>query len=135
MNQPNWITQEETLAFHAMLIANFGGSDGVRDEDKLLASLNRPKQQLHYEERSIIELAATYACGIVKSHPFIDGNKRTGLMVCQLFLESNGYRFEASEEETALQIIALADCQLNDDELTQWLEANCSKKLRSKDVT
>jgi death-on-curing protein len=58
----------------------------------------------------------------------MDGNKRTGLMTCQLFLESNGYRFEASEEEAALQIIALADCRLSDDQLAQWLEANCSKK-------
>jgi death-on-curing protein len=128
MNEPLWITQEETLAFHSMLIANFGGSDGIRDEGKLQASLNRPKQQFHYEERSLIELAATYASGIVKSHPFIDGNKRTGLMVCQLFVETNGYRFEASEEEAALQILALADDRLRDTELTVWLEANCSKR-------
>jgi death-on-curing protein len=128
MNEPLWITQEETLAFHSMLIANFGGSDGVRDEGKLLASLNRPKQQFHYEERSLMELAATYASGIVKSHPFVDGNKRTGLMVCQLFVETNSYRFEASEEEAALQILALADDRLTDTELTVWLEANCSKR-------
>lgn len=125
MSEPIWITPEETLAFHSMLIAHFGGSDGVRDEGKLLASLNRPKQQFHYEGCAIIKLAATYASGIVKSHPFMDGNKRTGLMVCQLFVESNGYRFEASEEESALQIIALADDRLTDEELTAWLEVNC----------
>lgn len=128
MNEPNWITKEECLAFHSMLIAHFGGSDGMRDEGKLDASLNRPKQQLYYEQATLLQLAATYASGIVKSHPFMDGNKRTGLMTCQLFLESNGYRFEASEEEAALQIIALADCRLSDEQLTQWLEANCSKK-------
>ena len=128
MNEPNWITKEECLAFHSMLIAHFGGSDGMRDEGKLDASLNRSKQQLHYEQATLFQLAATYASGIIKSHPFMDGNKRTGLMTCQLFLVSNGYRFEASEEEAALQIIALADCRLSDDQLTQWLEANCSKK-------
>ena len=128
MNEPNWITKEECLAFHSMLMAHFGGSDGMRDEGKLDASLNRPKQQLHYEQATLFQLAATYASDIIKSHPFMDGNKRTGLMTCQLFLESNGYRFEASEEEAALQIIALADCRLSDDQLTQWLEANCSKK-------
>ena len=128
MNEPNWITKEECLAFHSMLVAHFGGSDGIRDEGQLDASLNRPKQQFHYEQATLLQLAATYASGLVKSHPFMDGNKRTGLMTCQLFLESNGYRFNASEEETALQILALADCRLNDDELTQWLEVNCSKK-------
>jgi len=128
MNEPNWITKEECLAFHSMLVAHFGGSDGIRDEGQLDASLNRPKQQFHYEQATLLQLAATYASGLVKSHPFMDGNKRTGLMTCQLFLESNGYRFNASEEETALQILALADCRLNDDELTKWLEVNCSKK-------
>ena len=126
MKEPVWITTEQCLAFHSMLIANFGGSDGVRDEGKLRAALERPKQQFHYEKRPILELAATYASGIVKSHPFIDGNKRTGLMAAQIFIESNGYRFEASEEEAAVQIIALADCRLSDEDLTLWLKANCS---------
>jgi len=127
MSEPAWITVEETLAFHSVLIANFGGSDGIRDEGKLLAALNRPKQQFFYEKRSLIELTTTYASGVVKSQPFIDGNKRTGLLLCQLFLETNGYKFEASEEEAAVQILALADDKLSDEELTGWLLMNCSK--------
>ena len=127
MSEPAWITVEETLAFHSVLIANFGGSDGIRDEGKLLAALNRPKQQFFYEKRSLIELTTTYASGVVKSHPCIDGNKRTGLLLCQLFLETNGYKFEASEEEAAVQILALADDKLSDEELTGWLLLNCSK--------
>lgn len=127
MKEPDWITKEECLSFHSMLIAHFGGADGVRDAGKMEAALNRPKQQFHYEEATILQLAATYASGIVKSHPFIDGNKRTGLMACQVFIESNGYRFEASEEEAALQILALADNRLSDEALTEWLEANCSR--------
>lgn len=110
-----------------MLIANFGGADGIRDEGKLDAALNRPKQQFHYEKAGILQLAATYASCVVKSHPFIDGNKRTGLMACQIFIESNSYCFESTEEEAALQILALADSRLSDEELTIWLEANCSK--------
>jgi death-on-curing protein len=128
MNEPAWMAKEECLAFHSMLIATFGGGDGMRDEGKLDAALGRPLQQFHYENSSIFELAATYASGIIKSHPFIDGNKRTGLMICQLFIETNGYYFKASEEEAALQILALADCRLSDDELTKWLEANCTQK-------
>lgn len=128
MTEPNWITKEECLAFHSMLIANFGGGNGIRDEGKLDAALNRPKQQYHYEAADLLQLAATYASGIVTGHPFIDGNKRTGLLACQLFVESNGYRFEASEEEAAIQILALADCRLSDEELTAWLQANCSAR-------
>lgn len=128
MNEPTWMTKDECLAFHSMLIATFGGGDGMRDEGKLDAALGRPLKQFHYEAPSIFELAATCASGVIKSHPFMDGNKRTGLMICQLFLESNGYRFEASEEEAALQILALADCRLSDEDLTQWLEANCTEK-------
>jgi death-on-curing protein len=69
-----------------------------------------------------------YASGIVKSHPFLDGNKRTGLMACQLFLETNGYQFQAPEADTALQILALADDRLREAELVAWLAANCSKR-------
>lgn len=90
------------------------------------AALNWPKQQFHYENASIIQMAATYVSGIVKSHPFVDGNKRTGLMACQIFIESNGYRFESTEEEADILILTLADCRLSDDELTAWLEVNCS---------
>ncbi|CAA6697353.1 MULTISPECIES: type II toxin-antitoxin system death-on-curing family toxin [unclassified Lentimonas] len=134
MNEPNWITKEECLTFHSMLVARFGGADGMRDESKLDAALNRPLQHHSYGDPppSIFELAATYASGVVKSHPFLDGNKRTGLMVCQLFIETNGYQFEAPEAETALQILALADCKLSDDELTQWLEANCTQKSKTR---
>ena len=128
MNEPLWITEEECIAFHSMLIASFGGADGLRDHGKLLAALERPKNLFHYEEPSILQLATTYASGIVKSHPFIDGNKRTGLLACQIFIESNGYQFQASEEEAALQILALADSRLSDEELTAWLEANCSAR-------
>lgn len=128
MSEPLWIRKEECLAFHAMLIARFGGAIGIRDEDKLDAALHRPQQLFHCEKAPLIHLGAIYASGIVKSHPFLDGNKRTGLMACQLFLETNGYQFEAPEADTALQILALADDRLREAELVAWLAANCSKR-------
>lgn len=130
MTEPNWVSKEEVLALHSMLIARFGGADGVRDESALQTSLNRPLQHFSYNEPppSIIELATVYCSGIVKSHPFLDGNKRSGFVAAALFLESNGYQLTATEEEAALQIIALADRRLSDDELTAWLEANCSTR-------
>ena len=113
-----------------MLISMFGGAGGIRDEHALKTSLGRPLQHYSYGDPppSIIELAAIYCSGIVKSHPFIDGNKRSGFVTAALFLETNGYQLNASEEAAALQILALADSRLSDGELSVWLEANCEKK-------
>jgi death on curing protein len=70
---------------------------GIRDEGKLDAALNSPHQKFHDDKPSISELATIYASAIVRSHRFSDGYKRTGLMAATLFIESNGYRFQASE--------------------------------------
>lgn len=130
MSEPSWVTKEEILALHSMLIARFGGADGVRDENALTTSLNRPLQHFSCDEPAptVIGLATIYCSGIVKSHPFLDGNKRSGFVAAVLFLESNGYQFEASEEEAAIQILASADSRLSDSELTAWLEANYSAR-------
>ena len=130
MSTPHWLSREAIYAIHHLSIARFGGGDGLRDEKAFEASLNRPLQHFSYGDPppSIFELAAIYCSGLVKSHPFIDGNKRTGFMAAYTFLGINGYQLEATEETAALQILALAGCQLSDDELTQWLEANCTEK-------
>ena len=128
MSELNLVTKEEYLALHSMLIARFGGADGMRDEKAFETSLDRPLQHLTYGDPppSLFEIAAIYCSGIVKSHPFLDGNKRSGFVTAVLFLESNGYQFEATEEVAALQILALADCRLDDEALAQWLQANCT---------
>jgi death-on-curing protein len=128
MKEPAWIEKSDCLAFHSSLITRFGGADGIRDEGRLDAAMSKPLQLFHYKEATIYELAAAYASGIVKGHPFLDGNKRSGLMAAALFLEINGYRFQASEEEAALQILALADLRLSDAELTDWLEKSSQRK-------
>jgi death-on-curing protein len=125
MSDPNWIEKADCLAFHSMLIARFGGADGMRDEGRLDAAINKPLQLFHYENPTLFELAAAYAAGIVKGHPFLDGNKRSGLMAAAMFLEMNGYIFQASEEEAALQILALADLRLTDAELADWFAYVC----------
>ena len=91
MNEPVWIEKEVCLAFHDALLARFGGLSGIRDEGLLDSALNRPLHLFHYGKPSLFELAASYAEGIVKNHPFLDGNKRSGLMAAALFIESNGY--------------------------------------------
>lgn len=130
MNSPNWLSLEALHAIHNLSISRFSGGDGIRDSNALEISTNRPLQHYSYSDPapSIFELAAIYCSGIVKSHPFIDGNKRTGFMAAYTFLGINGYQLEASEEEAALQILALADDRLTDEELTLWLQTNCSKK-------
>jgi death-on-curing protein len=130
MSEPNWLTRETIQAIHSLSISWFGGADGLRDEHALETSLSRPLQHFSYSEPepTLFELAATYCSGIVKAQPFIDGNKRTGFMAAYSFLGINGYQFSATEEEAAVQILALADSRLSDKELTAWLKANCAKK-------
>lgn len=122
MNEPTWIDKEDCLGFHEQLLARFGGLAGVRDEGLLESALGRPLQAFHYENPTIFELAAVYAHGIVKNHPFIDGNKRSGLMAAALFLESNGWVFCPPEEEAVLQTLALAAGETGAADFAVWLE-------------
>ena len=125
MNEPVWIEKEVCLAFHDALLARFGGLSGIRDEGLLDSALNRPLHLFHYGKPSLFELAASYAEGIVKNHPFLDGNKRSGLMAAALFIESNGYVFQAPEEEAVLQTLALAADAIGAGEFSEWLAKSC----------
>src|ERR1051326_3649480 len=93
MGQPVWIEHELVFAIHDRQLAEHGGAEGLRDETLLESALARPLNHLLHTGADIIDLAATYTVGIVKNHPFVDGNKRTGFVVGVLFLELNGYRF------------------------------------------
>ena len=125
MNEPVWIEKAECLAFHGALLARFDGLGGIRDEGLLDSALNRPLHRFHYGEPRPFDLATAYAEGIVKNHPFLDGNKRSGLMAAALFLESNGYVFEAPEEEAVLQTLALAADAIGAAEFSAWLAKSC----------
>ncbi|MFM8364869.1 MAG: type II toxin-antitoxin system death-on-curing family toxin [Verrucomicrobiota bacterium] len=124
MNEPNWVNREECLAMHEKLLDRFGGLRGVRDEGLLDSALNKPHHQFHYGSPSIFELAAAYALGIVKNHPFLDGNKRAGFVTAALFIETNGYRFQAPEEEAVLETLALAAGESSEAAYAAWLEKN-----------
>ena len=123
-----WIEKEDCLGFHSQLLARFGGLDGIRDHGLLESALSRPKQLLHYGSPSIFDLSASYAHGIVKNHPFLDGNKRSGLMAAALFLELNGQEFHPPEEEAVLQTLALAAGELDADGYSEWLARSCSSR-------
>ena len=122
MNEPVWVTEEDCLSFHDKLLARFGGGSGVRDKGLLLSALARPQHLFVYEKPSPFDLAAAYAHGIIKNHPFIDGNKRSGFLAAALFLEANGIRFNGSERDAVIQTIALAAGESTLQDFSAWLE-------------
>lgn len=124
MTEPTWIESSLVHSLHNELLNRFGGSTGVRDSGLLDSALARPQQAYHYGGSNLFELAAIYSHGIVKNHPFIDGNKRTGLVAGALFLEINGYRFQAPEAEAVLQTLALAAGERTPEAFADWLEKN-----------
>ncbi len=117
-----WLRSDRVLAIHRRQIAEHGGSDGVRDMGLLESALARPLNLHAYEPDSdIAALAAAYGFGIVKNHPFIDGNKRTGYVAMEWFLVRNGHTLIATPEEKYLTILTLASGDLSEEELAQWL--------------
>lgn len=123
MAEIKWILEQTASAIHKRQIAEHGGSDGVRDEGLLLSALARPQNLLAYSEETpdISALAASLAYGIAKNHPFIDGNKRTALVVMRTFLQLNGYNLNATQEEKYLTFLKLAEGNLSEEELTNWI--------------
>ena len=127
MTEPVWIEERDALALHDRLLALHGGAAGVRDVALLQSALARPRQVAAYARTpGIIDMAAAYTAGIVRNHPFIDGNKRTGFVVGVLFLELNGYRFTASEEDAAQAVLGLASGTLDEQGYAAFLRENAS---------
>lgn len=127
MKEPYWLTREECLALHEMMVAQYGGTLGLRDEGLLESALGKPKNLFVYGEPTLVDLAASYTTGIVKNHPFLDGNKRTGFMMGAGFLERNGCEFFADEADAAIRTLALAAGEMTEKAYATWLEANSRK--------
>jgi death on curing protein len=125
MSEPFWLAREAVLAIQGELLARFGGLAGIRDEGLLDSALNRPLHLFHYGDPSLFDLGAAYAEGIVKNHPFLDGNKRAGFMAAYTFLGINGQQLEAPEEEAVLQTLALAADAIGAAEFSAWLAKSC----------
>lgn len=117
-----WINADLALAIHNLQIAEHGGSAGVRDLGLLESALARPQNIAAYEpDVDIAHLASALGVGIIKNHPFIDGNKRTGYVVMETFLVLNGFTLNATELEKYPIVVAIADGSLSDDRLAAWL--------------
>ncbi|MGO9650602.1 MAG: type II toxin-antitoxin system death-on-curing family toxin [Terriglobales bacterium] len=123
--EPVWIEERDALAIHEQLLAAHGGAPGLRDHGLLQSALARPLQHRAYSASpDIIEMAALYPSGIVRNHPFVDGNKRAGFVVGIMFLELNGFEFRASEEDATQAVLSLAAGTLDENSFTAWLRAN-----------
>lgn len=130
--EPRWIEEREVFAIHDRLLAAHGGASGLRDRGLLQSALARPRQHHAYADSpEIVEMAALYTAGIVRNHPFVDGNKRTGFVIGILFLELNGLSFIASQEDATQAVLNLAAGSLDEAAYTAWLRAN-SKRNRGR---
>jgi death on curing protein len=124
-----WLSRRMVEAFHTESIARFGGATGIRDEGLLESALARPEnQQAYNSDATVFDFAAHYAVGIIKNHPFVDGNKRTGLLAGRVFLALNRYRFEPDEIETVHMILAAADGSADEVTLAKWFANNSTKR-------
>jgi death-on-curing protein len=124
VTEPIGLTADIVKAIHAQQITRHGGADGVRDEGLLESACAGPRQKHAHGDPSLSEMAAAYAFGIARTHPFIDGNKRTALMAAYVFLRLNGLILDASEVEAVVTFRNLAAGELDESQLATWLEVN-----------
>lgn len=121
--EPIWVREDVVRAIHARQLAEHGGALGVRDDGLLSSALARPQNLLAYSKElpNLSLLAAAYATGIARNHPFVDGNKRTAFVVCRLFLRLNGHDISASKEDKYATFLRLASGDVSEEELGDWI--------------
>lgn len=127
--EPTWLTRVVVDAIHSDQLREHGGLPGVRDENVLESALARPRQKWHYADRTDVPmLAAAYAFGLVKNHPYRDGNKRIGFLALVTFLGLNGHDFSATDAEVVAEVLAMADGTVSEEELADWIRHHSAKR-------
>ena len=124
MSEPRWLTESQVVRMHAEQLAIFGGPPGIRDPGMLGSALDRPKNKWAYGEEDLARLAAAYAFGVSRNHPFVDGNKRAAFMCMTVFPRNNGIEFSAPEAEATQAMLALAAGEIDEDGLSRWIRDN-----------
>ena len=119
-----WVAIEVAQAAHLEQLAEHGGAAGVRDARLLESAMARPKNLVAYGEPDAAQLAAAYAFGIARNHPFADGNKRTAAVVSETFLVLNGYQLVASDAELVVAFLSLAAGELSEEEMADWFRTH-----------
>lgn len=123
--EPEWLEIETVLAAHEETLAIDGGASGVRDMGLLESALERPRNRFFYEgESDLSALAATYAVGIAKNHPFADGNKRSAFIAAATFLFVNSRPLSASQDDATVTMLAVAAGEIDIDALATWIRTN-----------
>jgi len=123
-----WISKQALLILHAESLAEHGGGRGLRDEGLLDSALASSLNLAAYGDPDFAALAASYAIGVAKNRPFVDGNKRAALLATGLFLHLNGYRLTASQAETTLTMLSLAAGDLPEDDFATWLRRHAARR-------
>lgn len=116
-----WIEKRLLLLLHDESLAEHGGASGLRDEGLLDSALARPLNLLAYGDPDFADLAATYAHGLAKNHPFVDGNKRAAFLAAGLFLALNGKRLTASQADATLAVFGLAAGEIDEATFADWI--------------
>jgi death-on-curing protein len=130
--EPRWLQRFVVDAIHADQLREHGGLAGVRDESALESALNRPRQKWAYAAKTDLPaLAAAYGFGLVRNHPYRDGNKRIGFLAMATFLGINGLELKATDEDIVTEIVALASGAVTEDQLTEWTRARIRKPSTS----
>ncbi len=131
VHKPHWLSRIVVDAIHGDQLREHGGLPGVRDENVLESALARPQQKWHYGAVADVPmLAAAYAFGLVRNHPYRDGNKRIGFLAMVTFLSINGYTLEVTEAEVVTEFVALAAGNVSEDELADWIRDHSNKPRR-----
>jgi death-on-curing protein len=125
MEEPRWLQDAVVAAIHQRQLAEHGGLAGVRDAGLLSSALARPRDTFAYTQPppDFASLAAAYAFGIIKNHPFVDGNKRTAYVVCRTFLQLNGKDIIATDVEKYQAVVAVADGSLSEESFAEWIRS------------
>jgi death on curing protein len=118
-----WITFQAVTLLHDESLAEHGGSGGIRDQGLLESALDRPRNLAAYGQPDLADLCASYAFGIAKNHPFVDGNKRSAFLSLCLFAELNGVLVEASQLEATQAVLALAGGEIDEPAFAEWVRA------------
>jgi death-on-curing protein len=128
-NEPHWLSRVIVDSIHIEQIKEHGGLHGTRDENGLEAALARPQNKWVYgKETDLTVLAAAYGVGLIKSHPYSDGNKRAGFLSIVTFLGINGWDFSATDSEVVTEMLQLAAGHVTEDELAKWIRAHVVKR-------
>jgi death-on-curing protein len=124
MTEPFWLTRQMVVAIHDEQLTIHGGASGLRDEGMLESALGRPINKFTYGETDLAALAAAYAFGIGRNHPFVDGNKRAAFGAIIVFLGLNDIDFMVPPESATAMILSLAAGEVNEEGLTRWIRDN-----------